>query len=181
MDEELIQLIETLAKATRVVCAEITAPRLAALRDSARQASGIPAKLEWDRKAAAYAEFFGLLAEAADDPYVARVLVRGTGFVYDLMIAVGRVADGVIGNSRERLFAHLRVGDAEAAALEMEECLRILYWLCRLGNRDEALAVLRYRGLKQGKNNDSAANCSFGAKVLRPPPCGPVYQSGGIA
>src|SRR5215470_4946393 len=128
MDEEPIQLIEMIAKATCIACAEITAPRMAALQESARQASSIPAKLEWDRKAVAHAEFFSLLAEAADDPYAARVLVRGGGFAHDLMLAVGRVADGVIENSRERLFAHLRVGDAESAGFEIEECLRILYW-----------------------------------------------------
>jgi DNA-binding GntR family transcriptional regulator len=133
IDEDPIQLIQMLAKTTCVACTEITASRLAALQESVRQAGSIPAKLEWDRKAAAHAEFFSLLAETADDPYVARVLVRGAGFAYDLMITVGRVADGVIENSRERLFTHLRADDAEAAALEMEECLRILYWLCRLG------------------------------------------------
>jgi len=53
------------------------------------------------------------------------VLSRGAGLAYDLMIAVGRAADGMITSSRQRLLAHLS-GDFEGAALEMERHLRVL-------------------------------------------------------
>jgi len=43
-----------------------------------------------------------------------------------------RAADGMIVSSRRRLLAHLRVGDGEGAALEMERHLRGLLFMWRL-------------------------------------------------
>jgi DNA-binding FadR family transcriptional regulator len=162
MNKEPIQLIQVLAKGMRVACAEITTSRLAGLQESAGQANRIPAKPEWDRKAAAHAEFFSLLAEATDDAHTARVLVFGAGFAYDLMIAVGRVADGVVQNSHERLFTHLRAGDAEAAAYEMEECLKILYWLWRLAHPGRCLSLA---GQGTGRLRGQAHSGSTDVKV----------------
>ena len=63
----------------------------------------------------------------------------------ELMLAVGRVADGMIVSSR-RLLVQLHAGDGEAAALEMEKHLRgLLYrWCLALSSSratvDEAVA-----------------------------------------
>jgi hypothetical protein len=48
------------------------------------------------------------------------------------MLAVGRAADGMIVSSRRRLLAHLRAGEGEGAALEMETHLRVLSYMWRL-------------------------------------------------
>jgi DNA-binding FadR family transcriptional regulator len=95
----------------------------------------IPAAFPWDRKVAAHAEIFNVLADAANDPLAGPLLSSGVGLAYDLMIAAGRAADGMIASSRQRLLSHLRAGDAEAAALEMEKHLRVLHYIWRLANR----------------------------------------------
>jgi hypothetical protein len=92
----------------------------------------LPARSQWDRKAAAHAEIFHLLAEVADDLFVAGEFRVGAGHMHDLMTAVGPAADGMIASSRRRLLAHLRAGDAEEAALEMEKHLRGLHYMWRL-------------------------------------------------
>lgn len=129
MDEGLIQVH---AMATRIACLRITAPHLKALRDSVERASALPARSGWDRKAAAHAEIYHLLARLADDPAMTPVLKGGTGFIHDLMTAVGPAADGMITSSRRRLLTHLRAGDADGAALEMEQHLRGLHYMWRL-------------------------------------------------
>jgi DNA-binding GntR family transcriptional regulator len=126
------EMVERLAMTTRIACTAITTPRLTNLQASVNQASDIPAGFPWDRKAAAHAEIFGVLADATGDPWAARTLSLGAGLAYDLMMAVGRVADGMAANSRKRMLAHLRAGDADAAALEMEKHLRVLSFMCRL-------------------------------------------------
>jgi len=55
----------------------------------------------------AHAEIFNVLADAVDEPLVGRVLSSGAGLAYDLMIAAGCAADGMITSSRQRLLAHL--------------------------------------------------------------------------
>ena len=50
----------------------------------------------------------------------------------EVLLAVGRAVDGMIVSSRLRLLAHLRAGDGEAAALEMERHLRVLLYMWRL-------------------------------------------------
>lgn len=102
-----------------------------ALHDSVERACRIPAAFGWDRKAAAHAEIFYVLADAANDP-LAPVLNSGVGLAYDLMITAGRVADGMITSSRQRLLAHLRAGDADAAEQEMQTHLRVLHYMWRL-------------------------------------------------
>jgi DNA-binding GntR family transcriptional regulator len=129
MHEELIQLLAT---ATRITCARMTGPHRAALQASLDQACAVPAGLCWERKAAAHAEFLNALADTADDPQVARVLTHSAGLAYDLLIAAGRAADGIVINSRRRMLAHLRAGDADEAAYEMEKHLRVLLFMGRL-------------------------------------------------
>jgi DNA-binding GntR family transcriptional regulator len=125
-------MVERLAVATHIACTAITIPRLNNLQASVNQACAIPAGFPWDRKAAAHAEIFNVLADASEDPWAAHTLNLGVGLAYDLMMTVGRVADGMAANSRKRMLAHLRAGDAEAAALEMEKHLSVLSFMCRL-------------------------------------------------
>lgn len=129
MDEELMRV---LAAATRLACLAITSPRLAALQAAVDQARAVPAGLGWERKAVAHAEFFNALADAAGDPRLTPVFNHGAGLAYDLMVAAGRGADRIVTNSRKRVLAHLRAGDADEAALEMEKHLRILHFMTRL-------------------------------------------------
>ncbi len=88
---------------------------------------------------------FRLLADAVDDPLLAPLLTGGAGCVREVMLAVGRAADGMIVSSRRRLLAHLRAGDGEAAALETERHLRALLYMWRLarpGSQAAASEVL---------------------------------------
>src|SRR2546422_440522 len=103
--------------ATRIACLRMTTQHLKALRDGVEQASCLRARSQWNRKAAAHAEIFHLLADVADDPLPASIVGGGTGFMHGLMAAVGPVADAMIASSRRRLLAHLLAGEA---ALEME-------------------------------------------------------------
>jgi GntR family transcriptional regulator, transcriptional repressor for pyruvate dehydrogenase complex len=125
------QLIPVLAAAVRIACRRMTAPHLKALHDSVEQAWRTPAAFGWDRKAAAHAEIFNQLADAASDR-LAPVLSAGAGLAYDLMIEAGRAADGMITSSRQRLLTHLRARDADAAEHEIESHLRVLHYMSRL-------------------------------------------------
>jgi hypothetical protein len=127
MDKGLIQIQAT---ATRAACLRMTAQHLKALHDSVEQASRLPARPQWDSKAAAHAEIFTRLADVADDPAASGV--PGAGFMYDLILAVGPAADGMIASSRRRLLAHLRAAHADEAALEMEKHLTGLHYMWRL-------------------------------------------------
>jgi DNA-binding FadR family transcriptional regulator len=126
------QLIQVQASAAQIACGRMSSPRLKALRESLEQTCRLPADSEWERKAAAHAAFFAVLAEAADDPVVAPVLVSVAEVAYDLMITAGRAADGIVINSRRRFLECLRAGDPDGAALELEDHLRILHVMCRL-------------------------------------------------
>jgi DNA-binding GntR family transcriptional regulator len=118
--------IEVLAMASSVACSRTTSMELAALRDSVEQACRTPVAFGWDRRAAAHAEIFNVLADAAGDPLILSVLSNGAGLAYDLMIEAGCGADGMIISSRMRLLTHLRAGEHEEAALEMGRHLRVL-------------------------------------------------------
>lgn len=128
MEERLSQV----QAATRSACLRMTGTRLEALLDSADRASCLAARSQWGHKAAAYAEIFDLLAEAAGDPAAERALASTARFMHGVMLAAGRGTDGMIASSRRRLLACLRAGDAEGAALEMEEHLRDLHFMWRL-------------------------------------------------
>jgi hypothetical protein len=127
------ELIRAQATAARIACAQMTAPALAALRDSVERASRLPTRPGWEHKAAAHAEIFRLLAQIAGDrsagqPGGAAPLIRA------LMCAAGPAANGMIINSRRRLLAHLRDRDADAVEQEMESHLRVLHFMWRLAN-----------------------------------------------
>ncbi len=121
-------MIQAQAMAARIACARMTMLHLTALHDSVERACGPAGRSQWDRKAAAHAEIFSLLADVVDDP----LLTRGAGYVRELMLEVGRAADGMIVSSRWRLLAYMRAGDGEGAALEMEKHLRVLLYMWRL-------------------------------------------------
>jgi hypothetical protein len=63
---ELIWIQATAAR-IRVACEKMTAPALGMLRDSVECAASLPTRPGWERKAAAHAEIFRLLAEIAGD------------------------------------------------------------------------------------------------------------------
>jgi len=101
-------MIQAQAMAARMACARMTMLRLAELHDSVERACDLRGRSHWGRKAAAHAEIFGLLAEVVDDPILAPLLTGGAAHVREVMLAVGRAADGMIVSSRQRLLAHMR-------------------------------------------------------------------------
>jgi len=121
-------MIQAQAMAACLACARMTMVHLTELHDSVERARGLAGRSQWGRKAAAHAEIFSLLADLVDDP----LLTRRAGYVREMMLAVGRAADGMIVSSRRRLLAHMRAGDGEGAALEMERRLRGLLYMWRL-------------------------------------------------
>jgi DNA-binding FadR family transcriptional regulator len=126
------ELIWAQAMAARIASQRITGPALQLLLDSVDRACGLPARPGWELKAAAHAEIFRLLADVAGDRVAAD---RQAGLIGDLMRAVGPAANGMIASSRRRLLARLRAGDADGAALEMENHLRALHYMWRLARR----------------------------------------------
>ena len=133
------QRIELLASAAYAACTRPASPELAGLYvltlcASVEHAGRTPAAFGWDRKAAAHAEIFNVLADLAADPAASAVLSSGTGFVYDLLLAAGRAADGMTTHSRERFLSCLRPAGWDGAALEMELHLRALHFMWRLAS-----------------------------------------------
>jgi GntR family transcriptional regulator, transcriptional repressor for pyruvate dehydrogenase complex len=126
------RMIETQATVARIACAQMTRSHLAMLQDSVERARSLVARSQWDSKAAAHAEIFSLLAGLVNDPLLTPLLDMDPGTMRETMLAVGRAADGMILSSRSRLMAHLRAGDSEAAAHEMERHLRGLFYMWRL-------------------------------------------------
>jgi GntR family transcriptional regulator, transcriptional repressor for pyruvate dehydrogenase complex len=135
MDEGLILLQAT---ATRAACARMTAQHLRALHDSVEHACCLRGRFPWDRRAAAHAEIFTLLADMTDDPALAPVLRGAAGVMHHLVLVVGPAANGMIVSSRQRLLAYMRAGDADGAALEMEQHLRGLHFMWRLARSPAA-------------------------------------------
>ena len=125
-------MIQAQAMAVRIACERMTALHLRALHDSLQRACCLASRSDWNRKAAAHAEFLSLLADMAADPVLAPMQCGAAGYVREVMLAVGRVADGMIISSRRRLLAHMYARDGEAAALEMEKHLRGLLYMWRL-------------------------------------------------
>ena len=119
------------AMAARLACARMTMVHLAALHHSVERACGLAGRSQWGLKAAAHAEIFSLLADLVDDPLLAPLLTGGAGYAREVMLAVGRAADGMIVSSR-RLLAQVRAGATEGAALEMERHLRSPLYMWRL-------------------------------------------------
>jgi GntR family transcriptional regulator, transcriptional repressor for pyruvate dehydrogenase complex len=125
-------MIQAQAMAARIAYARMTMLHLTELPDSAERACCLAARSRWDRKAAAHAEMFSLLADVVNNPLLAPLLTGGAAYVREVMLAAGRAADGMIVSSRRRLLAHLRAGDGEGAALEVERHLRGLVFMWRL-------------------------------------------------
>jgi GntR family transcriptional regulator, transcriptional repressor for pyruvate dehydrogenase complex len=125
-DEDLIAMLAVIA---RTACRRMTAGQLGALSGSVAQAESLPAKPYWDTKAVAHAEAVRLLGDMTSDPVLIRLAGLAAGWTYDLAVAAGPRADGIILGSRRRLLGHLRAGDAEAAGLEIENHLRVLRFM----------------------------------------------------
>ena len=130
LSAELIWIQATAAR-IRIACEKMTAPALGMLRDSVECAASLPTKPGWERKAAAHAEIFRLLAEIAGDRAAGNP-GGAAGFAGELMHAVGPAVNGMITSSRRRLLEHLLAGDAGAAEREMETHLRALHYMWRL-------------------------------------------------
>ena len=131
------RMIRAQAMTARVACARMTVVRLTALHDSVERACRFAARSQWDRKAAAHAEIFSLLADVAAD----QRLAGSAASAHQLILAVGRAADGMIISSRRRLLSHLHAGDSEKAELEMEKHLRALFYMRRLARPGTGLRM----------------------------------------
>jgi DNA-binding FadR family transcriptional regulator len=125
-----LNLISVQAMAS-LACEQMTEAALRALRDSVDRASGLPARPGWERKAAAHAEIFTLLADLAGHRAAGQAGGPAAA-MRQLLLTVGPAADGMIASSRRRLLAHLSAGQADGAALEMEAHLRVLHYMWRL-------------------------------------------------
>ena len=134
-------MIEAQAMAARIASERMTALDLSALRDSVQRACCLSGRSDWHRKAAAHAEFLSLLADMAADPVLAPLQRGAAGYMREVMLGVGRAADGMIVSSRRRLLAHLRAGNGEAAELEMETHLRGLLYMWRLSHMGSKATV----------------------------------------
>jgi hypothetical protein len=128
------ELIRDQVAALGIACRRMSVQRREALRRSVEQACLLPARFGWDRKAAAHAEIFNLLADAVRDPALSQVLNAGVGLALHLMMAAGPAADGVVATSRRRLLAYFHAGDPDGAAGELESELRLLHFMSRLAD-----------------------------------------------
>jgi DNA-binding FadR family transcriptional regulator len=124
--------VSILAMVARIACRWMTAPQLEAVSASIDQAACLPAISWWERKAAAHAEIFSLLAEATGYPALARLTGPATAWVHDLALTAGPAADGMILSSRRRLLSALRAQDAAGAGSEVEHHLAGLRDMGRL-------------------------------------------------
>ena len=143
MYEELIQVQ---GAAACIACARVTARHLAVMQDCVQDAAGLPAWTGWDRRAAAHGQVLTLLAAAAGDSVVTAVLSTGAEHLRDLAIGAGPEAAGMIASSHRRLLAHIRIGDARAAAAETEGLFRALH-VMRRDNRCDGYASPRPHGV----------------------------------
>jgi len=139
------ELIRRCSAAVRVACLRMNPRYLKALRDSVEQARRMPSRFAWDRKAAAHAEIFDLLADVAGDAVPAVPLRDARGHISDLMVTVGPAADGIILSSRRRLLAQVRARHADSVACETEQHLGGLFWMRRLSRSSawSGIAVCR--------------------------------------
>ena len=125
------ELIQAQVLAARAACEQITSNALKRLIESVERACCLPSKHGWERKAAAHAEIFRLLVDVAGHPAASPLVA-----IDDLMRAVGPAANGIITSSRKRLLASMGAGDAEGAAREIENHLRVLHYMGLLADRN---------------------------------------------
>jgi DNA-binding GntR family transcriptional regulator len=125
-------VISVVSAATRMACRQMTLQHLDALHASLEQASGLPARPDWGRKATAHAELFNVLGGLTGDGDLALLVGSAAGRLHDLVLTVGPAADGIILSSRRRLLRQLRACDADGAAWEMEHHLKGLHYMGRL-------------------------------------------------
>ena len=113
-------MISVLSAATRIACRQMTAEHLDAMHASVEQASGLPARPDWGRKATAHAELFDVLGDLTGDGDLALLVSSAAGRLRDLVLTVGPAADGIILSSRRRLLrqrAPARPTPSEPASL----------------------------------------------------------------
>jgi hypothetical protein len=128
------ELIWDQAMTVRVACQQITGPDLNRVIDSVDKACRLPTRPEWERKAAAHAEVFQLLADVTGTTATAGQHGHQMELIQDLMYTVGPGANGMIVSSWQRLIRRLRAGDADGAAQEVENHLRVLCYMWRLAS-----------------------------------------------
>jgi DNA-binding FadR family transcriptional regulator len=126
------QVAEDLVATVRAACAELTVPGWQALRDCVQQACALPSRPGWEHKAAAHAEMFRLLAEAAAGRAPGSSPGGGARLVRELLVAVGPASNGMVASSHRRLLSRLRAGDADRAAYELAGHLAGLRYMWRL-------------------------------------------------
>lgn len=80
----------------------MTDPHLKSLARQRPASVRHPRRLRRNRKAAAHAEIFKVLADAASEP-LSPVLGSAVGLAYDLVVAAGHVVEGMITSSLRRL------------------------------------------------------------------------------
>jgi hypothetical protein len=124
--------ISLLSDATHVACRRMTSQHLEALHASVDQASCLPARPDWGRKATAHVQLFAILGASTGDCDLAGRVSSATRRLHGLTVTIGPVADGIILSSRRRLLRELSACDADGAALEMERHLERLHFMERL-------------------------------------------------
>ena len=136
-------MISVLSAATRIACRQMTPQHLDALHASVEQASGLPARPDWGRKATAHAELFNVLGDLAGDGDLAQLVSSAAGRLHGLVLTVGPAADGIILSSRRRLLRQLGAWDDDGAAREMEQHLRGLHYMGRLACGTSSARITR--------------------------------------
>ncbi len=136
-------MISVLSAATRIACRQMTSQHLDALHASVEQASGLPARPDWGRKATAHAELFDVLGDLAGNGDLALLVSSAAGRLHGLVLMVGPAADGIILSSRRRLLRQLKAWDADGAAREMEHHFKGLQYMGCLAGRASSARITR--------------------------------------
>lgn len=115
----------------RVACERMTPEDLAGLEANVERAEELAAAQEWARRAEVNIEFHKLLVAATQNPLLIFLVNSVLDLLPPIIQASGPQTDDIVTQSRHRLLAHLRAGDAEAAVREMEDHLEVLHdrWL----------------------------------------------------
>lgn len=121
--------IETIA--VRVACERMTPDDLAALEANVDLAEQLAETGEWSRRAEVHIEFHKLLVAATQNPLLIFLMNSVLDLLRPIVAAVGPSTDSTVTQSRRRLLARLRAGDADGAVREMERHLHRLHkrWL----------------------------------------------------